>query len=112
MGRCRFDVDCDPTHVSCLATTPSCPAGQLPSVREGCWGPCIEVLDCNQITGCGDCPEASVCVIFQAQVASYSCVTPQTGCARGSYCDCLAACDFGCEEPSDFEAVTCDCPVC
>jgi hypothetical protein len=111
MGRCRFDVDCDPTHVSCRAAAPTCPSGELPSVNGSCWGPCVDVLECNQLTGCGDCPEGSVCVIFQAQRPSYSCVTPQPGCTKGNYCACLAACGFCTEEP-DVDAISCDCPVC
>ncbi len=115
MGRCRFDVSCDRGRVGCEAAPPSCPPGQVPSVvSQGiavpCWGPCIDATDCGQVTDCSACPDGTVCIVFEAQFASYSCVVPQNGCAAGKYCSCLAACSYGCTETEDY--VACACPVC
>ncbi len=35
------DGTCNSEDVTCAANPPSCPADYLPSVVDGCWGPCV-----------------------------------------------------------------------
>ncbi|MFO0602472.1 MAG: hypothetical protein U0324_04820 [Polyangiales bacterium] len=57
-GACESTLaDCDPAHAACDARPPTCPAGQFPSVRMGCWGPCVAFERCLPIP----CPDAGAC---------------------------------------------------
>lgn len=62
-AHCAARVSCDPAEVWCRALPPSCPAGQVPSVEDHCWGACVDVAACLPIA-CGDerpCPEGLRC---------------------------------------------------
>jgi hypothetical protein len=110
-GQCILARSCDRRSVTCDAAAPTCPEGELPSAREGCWGPCIRVADCRDVATCDDCPGAFVCVEMQLFGITRACATAPTGCTKGNYCGCLASCgDYGCTEIDD--RVACYCPFC
>ncbi|HEX6764050.1 MAG TPA: hypothetical protein VF103_01205 [Polyangiaceae bacterium] len=108
-GRCVIARSCDRTRVTCRSAPPDCVDGTIPSVDGTCWGPCIAPTECSYVTDCLDCPSDAACVEFQAQLSSFSCVLPASGCSAGSYCSCLGACDYCSEAP---QGITCACPVC
>lgn len=59
--------DCDPTHVECNGIPPTCTGGgEVPSVRDRCWGPCVVFTRCAEIACDPDatpsrCPQNLVC---------------------------------------------------
>jgi hypothetical protein len=109
-GRCMIARSCDRTRVTCRSAPPDCAEGSLPSVDGTCWGPCISATECSYVTNCADCPSDAVCVDFQAQFSSFTCVVPGSGCTQGNYCGCLGACDYCAEVPPN--GVACACPAC
>src|SRR5262245_36958315 len=40
-------ADCDVSRVECESTPPSCADGKTPSVRNGCYGPCVPIAQCK-----------------------------------------------------------------
>ncbi len=40
------DGTCNSEDVTCAASPPPCPAEYLPSVVDGCWGPCVVQYSC------------------------------------------------------------------
>ena len=40
---------CDRNDVDCLALPPECGAGEVPSVVDGCWGPCVPADHCTDV---------------------------------------------------------------
>jgi hypothetical protein len=40
-GRCEDGVNCDPTQLRCSGPEIDCPEGQVPSVVDGHYGPCV-----------------------------------------------------------------------
>jgi hypothetical protein len=54
-GECGGE-SCDPREVSCLLTVPECPEGEVPSVVDRCFGPCvpIEACACSENAECWD----------------------------------------------------------
>jgi hypothetical protein len=91
-GRCVFARSCDLSEVSCDAATPECPQGTIPSVQDGCFGPCLPPTECLQLTSCADCASPNVCIRYDADPLFVGCVAPSEGCEAGSYCECLGAC--------------------
>lgn len=108
-NRCVFDLSCDRSQVTCEAPTPTCPAGQLPSVSGPCWGPCVPAQDCGAVTNCNDCAAGQVCVRNELQIPSTHCVEASASCLRHPTCECTNACDFQC---SDENGIGCFCIAC
>jgi hypothetical protein len=111
-GRCVIDRSCNRSAVTCTEAPMPCPNGEVRSVREGCFGPCLPPTECRDVTACSDCGD-DVCVIEEPQIPRTGCVRPPDSCTKGDYCDCLDACPpsgFVCMEEDD--AVHCPCPVC
>lgn len=108
-NRCVFDVSCDSSRVTCEAATPTCPAGQVPSVSGACWGPCVPAQDCQEVTNCNDCAAGQVCVRNELQPPSTHCVEVSASCLQHPNCDCTNACDFQC---SDETGIGCFCVSC
>ncbi len=44
--RCVFNVSCDSKQALCRVAPPDCPTGQVATVINGCYGPCIAVEQC------------------------------------------------------------------
>jgi hypothetical protein len=57
-GECVVKTSCDPRKAFCKMLKPTCPAGQVPSVINGCWGPCVDIDTCScETTGSTEeCP--------------------------------------------------------
>lgn len=106
-GRCVFGRSCDGT-AACPALPPECPEGEVPSVADGCWGPCLPPTECLNVGSCDDCGDA-FCVEFQAQISHFGCVTRVQTCDRENYCECLGVCG---ECSAEDDAVACPCLVC
>jgi hypothetical protein len=56
-------VSCDTRKIACRMVTPTCPAGQVPSVVDSCYGECvpIERCGCSGPNGGAECPEGTTC---------------------------------------------------
>ena len=108
-NRCVFNVTCDRSQVTCEAPTPTCPAGQVPSVSGTCWGPCIPAHDCQAVTNCDDCAAGHVCVRNELQIPSTHCVEASASCLQHPTCECTSACNFQC---SDDNGIACFCVAC
>lgn len=70
--------DCNPQHVLCDAIEPVCfRAGTVPSVVDGCWGECVDLVSCQPVACGGDsqCPQQTSC-----QESGF-CATEQPECA-------------------------------
>ncbi|HWA71839.1 MAG TPA: hypothetical protein VG937_05890 [Polyangiaceae bacterium] len=48
-------VDCDVRKVVCRIATPTCSAGQVPSVNGTCYGPCVQIDSCA-CSSAAECP--------------------------------------------------------
>ena len=46
-------ISCDSRRVACDIVEPVCPQNQVPSVKGGCYGPCVVIDQCS----CDDAPE-------------------------------------------------------
>jgi len=109
--RCVLARSCDTTRVTCLADPAACPPGTIPSVRDGCWGPCLPPTECNRVAACSSCGAGSVCVRNQVTGGhAIGCVTPAPDCRAGNYCSCLEACAGLCVEAD--AGVECICGGC
>ena len=88
-GRCVFaEVVCDGS-VTCDTVRPTCPEGTTVSVKDECWGPCMESRYCSgggcPLDGCG---EGWMCVAHQA--SGLQCVPVPLECEGAASCDCAA----------------------
>lgn len=109
-GRCVFDRSCDGSESTCTALPPSCTGGTIPSVKDGCWGPCLPPTECRTVPSCDACTAAgAACVRNELQVLSIGCVDPGD-CEKGNLCECLDACLLGCAEQET--GVGCYCAGC
>lgn len=89
-GRCILGMDCDATHAYCNALPPECGAGMAPTVVDGCWGGCIESIECLTITGCEQCTgPGQFCVTQQADAAESHCVEMPPACEGNVSESCL-----------------------
>ncbi|MBK7824805.1 hypothetical protein [Nannocystis sp.] len=89
MGRCVFaEVECEGA-VTCDTLLPDCPKGTTVSVKDECWGPCVESRYCIgrgcPLDGCGD---GWTCVEHQA--SGTQCVPVPLECGGVASCDCAA----------------------
>ncbi|MFO0570849.1 MAG: hypothetical protein U0263_34750 [Polyangiaceae bacterium] len=109
-------VDCNPSTVLCKSMAPTCSPGEVPSVVNQCWGPCVPILTCAPEKDCTNCPNG-FCAEYVALGTEYRCVLPSLQCAALA-CSCLA--DYfclspynSCSTPSAGSAkVRCECPNC
>ncbi len=102
---CEFQgVEC--TGAVCLAPSPVCDPGQVPSVVNGCWGSCVPVNRCLQVSDCSVC-EGQPC----ATSADNTFHCPFNYCA-GPPCQCPTNPCGGGEDvcKGDFADVSCTAP--
>ncbi|MFZ5891099.1 MAG: hypothetical protein ACOY0T_08610 [Myxococcota bacterium] len=114
-GRCVFSRSCNTNRAMCEAEPPTCAAGKVPSIDNGCWGPCIPVGECSQVTSCKDCEAAGlVCVTDQLQAGPvYHCVSVPPACNGKPNCQCMSACLSPLQCGSATETnLSCVCPTC
>jgi len=109
-------VLCNPDDVACYGLPPDCAPGEVPSVEDACWGPCVPILSCQPQPSCGAC-QTGMCAEYVAWTVEYRCVLPPLQCSALA-CSCLAP--YFCVEsfnacsmpgPGDVD-VTCSCPTC
>jgi hypothetical protein len=108
--RCVLELSCDASEVTCKAAQPSCASGQVPSVVEGCWGPCIHPTECREVTDCKACAAGSSCVTQSLFMPSIHCVTVSAACEAAPSCECVDACSQSCSDEGG--KVDCFCPAC
>lgn len=94
-GRCVLPASCNRDQAQCDAPTPQCPTGQTALVLFGCYGACVDVVDCLQVTGCADCGSEHVCI--EQCRGAVECVEAPTSCGGTEGCACLAD---RCEQPT------------
>jgi hypothetical protein len=117
-GSCEFvPLDCNPLLVVCDQAPPECPDGQLPSVVDGCWGPCISTNACDVVGSCDDCRDDEACVQWATEVAPYFVCEPiDPSCEGAPDCTCMpGVCEdpFECAAPGGNGAdLGCGCKVC
>jgi hypothetical protein len=107
---------CNPSAALCKSLPPQCSPGQVPSVVDACWGPCVDVLSCAPEPDCSKCT-SGFCAAYVAWTTEYRCVLPAVQC-QALACSCLAPylcpSPFGdCStNPGGEPPVTCSCPTC
>ena len=109
-------VVCNPSAALCKSLPPSCSPGQVPSVVDACWGPCVDVLSCAPEPDCTKCT-SGFCAAYVAWTTEYRCVLPSVQC-QALACSCLAP--YLCvspfvdcsTNPGGQPPVTCSCPTC
>ena len=107
---------CNPGAVQCNSPAPFCDPGEVPSVENACWGPCVPILLCATEASCNDC-QSGFCAAYLSWTTEYRCVAPSLQC-QALACSCLAP--YFCVAPYDAcstsgggaPVVTCDCPTC
>jgi hypothetical protein len=116
-GQCVVGFDCDATKAVCAMPPPQCEPGEVPSVRGGCWGPCVPAAECTFVPDCSDCdPTLHTCVSNVAWTTDHHCVPTPPACKDDSSCSCLqnAVCvdPFGVCVDSPSGGISCECPNC
>jgi hypothetical protein len=109
-GHCEFaKLDCDPAHVTCSEEPPVCTDLFVPSVVDGCWGPCTLLVACKDVPYEGaDCPDGYAktywwtCMSNPCSGGYQACVKIPPMCGETPRCDCglaetCAARGFACE---------------
>ena len=116
-GRCAAGYDCDPSSVVCAMPPPACAAGEVPSVRGGCWGACVPATECSRVTDCGQCaPELQFCVRDVTRMGPIAhCVERLDECGAVPSCECAGAsvcvaAFYLCGD--DAAGPMCNCPTC
>jgi len=109
--RCVLELSCNAALVTCKAAQPSCASGQVPSVLEGCWGPCIDATECREVTDCSGCGAGSTCVTESMFVTTaIHCVSVSPACESAPSCQCVDACSVACGDADG--KIGCFCPGC
>lgn len=117
-GQCVVGFDCDSSKAVCAMPPPSCPAGHVPSVPGGCWGPCVPATDCSFVPDCDHCdPSSQLCVQYAAWTVENHCVPIPPECKDDLSCDCMGS-DV-CVDPFNLcfddpsqGSLSCECPAC
>jgi hypothetical protein len=108
--RCVLDLSCNAAEVTCKAAQPTCGSGQVPSVKEGCWGPCVDPTECREVGDCKACQAGSTCVTQSLMRPTTHCVHVSASCEASPSCECADACSQACTDEDG--AVDCFCPAC
>jgi hypothetical protein len=108
-NRCVLNLSCVRSEVTCRAAEPECDAGKVPSVIDGCWGPCVAPSQCFNVDNCADCAEGEVCVEQRDSFPLTQCVEVSSACAQKPTCECVDACFAQCSEEN---GVSCYCINC
>jgi len=116
-GRCAV-YTCETDAVACEMLPPRCEAGEVPSVRGMCWGPCVPATECVSVDDCAACDASAgqACVQYASRGGRTAhCVDRPASCGVRATCDCLGASvcvgifDV-CRD--DAGVLTCSCPTC
>ena len=90
-GGCEFGstIECS-GPVSCDSLPPECISGEVPSIVDECWGPCVPYHYCADTSACTpSCGEGWVCVEFQSG-AGGGCMPLSHECDGSAGCSCMA----------------------
>lgn len=89
-GVCEFkDVTCGEGLVACDQKMPTCPEGTRVSVKDSCWGPCMQPRYCaDEPCPAGGCGAGWTCVEHEAGPSK--CVVVPFECGGTLTCDCAA----------------------
>ncbi len=91
-GRCVDNAaNCRLNEVDCSRETPSCEIGQVPSVVDGCSGPCVDVAGGGYMGACAICAAAgTLCLGWDDDNETfYGCADPVEVADTCDSCDCL-----------------------
>jgi hypothetical protein len=117
-GRCVAGFECDSSKVICKSLPPTCDAGFIPAVKDGCYaGGCVPVTECISVRSCLDCKGRSTCAAYVERSGSVPhCVTVPDAC-RVRTCECVgpSVCTgafSSCGDLSGLPGVACSCPTC
>jgi hypothetical protein len=119
-GSCVAGIDCA-SPVLCNLVKPTCDAGQVPSVKDECWGPCVPATECAMVSGCSECTgPLQTCVVVEVQSSEgpeAHCVDIPKGCEGNPTCECMGAlvCATPFDTCTDFsgqKGMGCSCPNC
>ena len=114
-GSCNAGIDCT-GEVLCDALPPTCKPGEVPSVRNGCWGGCVPATECAEVSGCAECTGSTLCVTKAALLSTSHCVNIPSACQTDQSCDCLGP--ALCTEPQEqctqggAMGISCSCVDC
>jgi len=116
-GHCAVGFDCDAPKVLCNALPPQCEAGEVPSVNNLCWGPCVPASQCAFVPNCSNCdPKMYTCVTDVGWVFEHHCVPTPQACKNDLSCECMqnAVClpPFDHCSASPTDGVFCECTNC
>jgi hypothetical protein len=117
-GQCIANIDCDLDHVTCGDAEPVCPPGQVHSVANDCFGPCVDPSDCKYVARCDQCKDSQACVKYTkggTTVAEVRCLEVPPLCVTSRSCACMGS--YACVAPNDVcsqagDSLVCDCPTC
>jgi hypothetical protein len=89
-GRCVAFLNCS-SDVSCRVPTPECDPGEVPTVIDDCWGPCVPASDCPSFGSCSNCdPAFYVCVEYRSTfLIPTRCIAVPPECESDRTCECL-----------------------
>ncbi|OGR13595.1 MAG: hypothetical protein A2341_22760 [Deltaproteobacteria bacterium RIFOXYB12_FULL_58_9] len=86
-GECVFRFDCDASHAYCDMMPPTCPEGQVITVLNGCYGPCVDPYMCEPAQqGCifnEECPPMHECLVYCWDCWEDSSGVPNPDCGAG-----------------------------
>jgi hypothetical protein len=67
-SECIYQFDCELSHAVCDMVEPTCPDGQVITVLNGCYGPCVDPSACESTqSSClskDDCPSLHECLVY------------------------------------------------
>jgi hypothetical protein len=121
-GKCTLAAECDSSVVTCMAPTPACPPGEVPSISGTCWtGQCVKASQCRTVKDCASCdPNFYVCGSTTTQLGNQvRCVDTPPVCGMDRSCSCAgsyvcmapySSCSSG-PDPGGSHIV-CSCPNC
>jgi hypothetical protein len=121
-GACTLAAECDSSVVTCMAPTPACPPGEVPSISGTCWsGQCVKASACRTVKDCSACdPNLYICGTTQTQAGNQvRCVDTPQACGPDRSCSCAGsyvcmppyrACSSGAMPGSS--QLFCSCPNC
>lgn len=115
-GRCVFARSCNTSQVVCEVVMPTCPDGQIASAKGNCYGPCLPIGRCSEVSSCDVCKSARLaCVTIEAEIRPvYHCVSTPAACTNNPTCGCMNVCTGGvgyCADPNTT-ALRCVCNEC
>ncbi|MFO0566424.1 MAG: hypothetical protein U0263_12215 [Polyangiaceae bacterium] len=120
-GQCIVGYECRSEQALCNMPPPKCDPGQMPSIINACYGPCVPATECASVSQCTDCNgPLTTCVHYDMQSGDASanhCVQVPKGCEGSPTCACMGAnvCTAPFSACTDFSGVpgmSCSCPNC